>query len=206
MINLDDTLLELINQTWSSPFLDRFMPALSALGIWKPFMIVGAIWALVWGGRQGHLFILSVIFGLVLGDVIISNALKHLVGRPRPREVRADVMVRNLAPGKPTLFHLLKPSVVRLSGQPKVPLRRGSSFPSSHVVNIFMVAAVAFRFRRGAGVLLCFLGFMVAWSRIYCGAHWPSDIPPAIFIGLLSGWASFWLANTVIQRIEQRGW
>jgi undecaprenyl-diphosphatase len=63
----------------------------------------------------------------------------------------------------------------------------GKSFPSSHTVNMFAVATVAACFYRRFGLVLYLLAAAVAWSRIYCGAHWPSDIPPSMALGVLTG-------------------
>ncbi|HRQ89499.1 MAG TPA: hypothetical protein PLA50_11915, partial [Bacteroidia bacterium] len=83
--------------------------------------------------------------------MIVSHGLKRAVGRQRPRDRMAGVIVRNLAPGRANFFHVFKPPVVKVSGLPESPVGRGRSFPSSHVVNLFMFAAVSFRFRRWAG-------------------------------------------------------
>ena len=203
MLYLDDTLLDLINHSWTSPFLDHLMPAVSSLDVWQPFMIAGALWALIGGGRAGLCFIVSIVIGLVLGDVILSHALKHAFSRPRPRDVRAGVIIRSLSPGDPKLFHVFEPPVVKVSEPSTDPVRHGNSFPSSHVVNLFMFATVAFRYRRGAGILLGFVGIVVAWSRIYCGAHWPTDIPPSILLGIASGFTAAWWVDFAARRF---GW
>lgn len=200
MANPDTVLFDLINRSWTSPFLDHFMPLISSLDVWKPFMFAGALWALILGGRSGRLFLLSVVIGLLLGDVILSHTIKHAFNRPRPREARAGAKVRSLSPGEPKLFHVFEPPVVVVSEPSENPVRRGNSFPSSHVINFFMFATVAFRFRRGAGLLLGLVGIAVAWSRIYCGAHWPSDIPPSVLIGIFSGIFACWLARRMDRR------
>ncbi len=153
MSSADSVLFDLINRSWTSPFLDHFMPLISSLDVWKPFMFAGAVWALILGGRSGRLFLLSVVIGLLLGDVILSHALKHAFSRPRPRDIRAGAVVRSLSPGEPKLFHVFEPPVVVVSEPSKDPVRHGNSFPSSHVINFFMFATVAFRFRRWGGVL-----------------------------------------------------
>ncbi len=61
---------------------------------------------------------------------------------------------------------------------------QGRSFPSSHTVNIFSVALATACFYRRRGWLAFFPALIVAWSRIYTGSHWPSDVLTSIFIGL----------------------
>lgn len=201
MASADIILFDLINRSWTSPLLDHFMPLISSLDVWKPFMFAGALWALILGGRSGRLFLLSVVIGLLLGDVILSHALKHAFSRPRPRDIRAGAIVRGLSTAEPKLFHVFEPPVVVVCEPSQDPVRHGNSFPSSHVINFFMFATVAFRFRRWAGFLLGLVGIAVAWSRIYCGAHWPSDIPPSIMLGIVSGLVACWLARRVNRRV-----
>lgn len=205
MANPDTVLFDLINRSWTSPFLDHFMPLISSLDVWKPFMFAGALWALILGGRPGRLFVLSILIGLLLGDVILSHALKHAFSRPRPRDIRDGAIVRSLSPGKPKLFHVFEPPLVVVCEPSKDLGRHGNSFPSSHVVNFFMFATVAFQFRRWAGFALGLVGFALAWSRIYCGAHWPSDIPPSILIGIVCGFASVSLAGLIDRRFFGAG-
>lgn len=203
MSSADSVLFDLINRSWTSPFLDHFMPLISSLDVWKPFMFAGAVWALILGGRSGRLFLLSVVIGLLLGDVILSHALKHAFSRPRPRDIRAGAVVRSLSPGEPKLFHVFEPPVVVVSEPSKDPVRHGNSFPSSHVINFFMFATVAFRFRRWGGFFLGLVGIAVAWSRIYCGAHWPSDIPPSVLIGIFSGFAAHRFADLIFRLLAK---
>lgn len=203
MASADIILFDLINRSWTSPFLDHFMPLISSLDVWKPFMFAGALWALILGGRSGRVFLLSVVIGLLLGDVMLSHALKHAFSRPRPRDIREGVIVRSLSPGEPKLFHVFEPPVVTVSEPSKDPVRHGNSFPSSHVVNFFMFATVAFRSRRWAGFLLGLVGIAVAWSRIYCGAHWPSDIPPSVLIGIFSGIAAHRFADLIFRLLAK---
>jgi len=203
MASTDIILFDLINRSWTSPLLDHFMPLISSLDVWKPFMFAGALWALILGGRSGRLFLLSVVIGLLLGDVILSHALKQTFKRPRPRDVRTGVIVRSLSPGQPKLFHVFEPPIVVVCEPSKDPVRHGNSFPSSHVVNFFMFATVAFRFRRWTGFLLGLTGIAVAWSRIYCGAHWPSDIPPSVLIGIFSGFAAHRFADLIFRLLAK---
>ncbi len=44
MTSADVILFELINGSWTSPFLDHLMPAISSLDVWTPFILAGTLW------------------------------------------------------------------------------------------------------------------------------------------------------------------
>jgi membrane-associated phospholipid phosphatase len=57
-------------------------------------------------------------------------------------------------------------------------------FPSSHTLNATTLGLVFALFLRAPAWLL--LPLLMAWSRVYTGAHWPSDVTASILMGLLS--------------------
>ena len=185
MSSWDLSLLHQINSAWSHPALDWLMPALSAIEAWLPLIIVAVLLTAWRGGRRARIMLLCAGIAVGLGDGVVSNTLKKTIGRVRPRDARADVIIRDLGHGSPAFMRLFQPPVVK----PAEPngATRGKSFPSSHTVNLFAVATVIASFYRGAGIFMYLLAAAVAWSRIYCGAHWPSDIPPSMALGVLVG-------------------
>jgi undecaprenyl-diphosphatase len=66
---------------------------------------------------------------------------------------------------------------------------KGGSFPSSHTMNMFALATAVALWSRRWGALLYVLAALVAYSRLYCAVHWPSDVFPSIGMGILIGWA-----------------
>lgn len=198
LLEMDAFLFDLINQSWAHPVLDRLMPVLSSLDLWRPLLFAAVIHLLIFGGMSGRRFLLVLSVGLVIGDGLFAHTLKHAVGRLRPRDVREGAIVRSLAPGEPKWLHMMEPPVLVVCHPGKEKASHGNSFPSGHVVNLFTLATVAFAFRRFAGIFVGMAGLLMAWSRIYCGAHWPSDIPPSIVIGIVSGLASIWIIGRVL--------
>ncbi len=185
MNSWDLDLLRLINQTWSADWLDYAMPALSAIESWMPPLVVIAFMLVVRGGRKARVMFLCAALAIGIGDALVSNTIKKFVGRVRPRDAMEGVIVRDLGRADSAMLRLFVPPV-KTSSQPTGEVT-GKSFPSSHTINMFAVATVLACFYRRIGIALYILAGLVAWSRVYCGAHWPSDIPPSMAMGVLTG-------------------
>ena len=181
----DLSLLHQINTAWSHPVLDWLMPALSAIEAWLPLIIVVVLITAWRGGKRARVMLLCLGIAVGLGDAIISNTLKKTIGRVRPRDALESVTVRDLGLASPAFMRLFEPVVVK-PGEPNGQTH-GKSFPSSHTVNMFAVATVIACFYRWIGLVMYLLAAAVAYSRIYNGAHWPSDIPPSMALGVLVG-------------------
>jgi undecaprenyl-diphosphatase len=186
MISWDLFILHPINIEWTHPLMDWLMPAVSAINAWLPLLLLVVLLVLWHGGKQGRLMILCLAVSLGVSDGIISHTLKKAVGRVRPRDALENVMIRDLGKGSPEFMRLFSAPTQRMSA-PRGHLQ-GSSFPSSHVMNLFAAATAVALFYRRSGAALYLLALLVAYSRIYVGAHWPSDVVPSIGMGILVGW------------------
>ena len=157
-------------QSFSPPGMEAFMRVVSFPGDGITSWIVVGVALLFFfvRGRRSEAF--GVLFSAA-GGSSVNRLLKYVIGRPRP-----------------TL------DLVRVSGE-----WAHESFPSGHVV--FYVCFFGFLFftafallpkgstvRRVACALAALPVLLVGLSRVYLGAHWPSDVLGAY---LLSG---MWLA------------
>ena len=194
----DLSLLHQINTEWSHPVLDWLMPALSAIEAWLPFIIAAVLLTAWRGGKKARVMLLCLGIAIGLGDGVISNTMKKTIGRVRPRDAMEGVIVRDLGIASPAFMRLFEKPVVKPCEPNGGP--RGKSFPSSHTINLFAAATVIALFYRRIGFGMYLLAAGIAYSRIYCGAHWPSDIPPSMALGVLIGL----LVVRVVARIKPR--
>ena len=202
MIGWDLDLFWHINRDWTHPALDWLMPVLSAIDIWLP--LLGLLLVLIaWrGGKRERTMLLCLAIALVVSDAVVGNSLKKLFHRVRPRDQMSGVIIRDVAPAKPRLLALFKAPVSKLSKVKQVP-ERGNSLPSNHTVNLFAAATVIALFFRRWGLPMYLLACAVAYSRVYVGAHWPSDIVPSAALGLVVGYASAGLISRWLLPAQQ---
>ena len=179
------------------------MALLSNWDAWLPVVILLGIWLALKGGFRGRAFLLTAVCIVGINDGLISNSLKKLVDRPRPHQSVDGVRVVELGKAKPRLLAAFRPVKVKLSRPDFTPVE-GRSFPSSHTINTLSAALIGFFFfgARAAGGLLLALG--VAYSRIYTGSHWPSDVLTSILLGLGSTLVLLALADALWRRFGGR--
>ena len=182
---MDQKLLFLINREWTGPALDRFMALMSSLPAWLPLLVIAGLLALWRGGFRARAFVLTA--GLIVGinDGLVAHSMKRAVDRPRPHQVFDGVRVVDLAKATPRLLAVAKPASVKLSeAADDIEKIEGRSFPSAHTMNMISAALVAACFYRRRGWLAFVPALLVSYSRVYVGAHWPSDVVTSIFLGL----------------------
>ena len=159
VLRIDGGILLFIQNNLRSPALTQFFKAVSDYGV--IVMAVYFVILLLWEKRKIFPVASACIVSGLLGD-FIKEYLKHFIRRPRPF---LD-------------FSALEPLIKR----PK-----GFSFPSGHTTLAFAVAFIACRIlpkRYSIPALL--IAALVAFSRLYLGVHYPTDILGAICVGYIA--------------------
>lgn len=174
--DVDRWLLLKVNRAWTHPVLDAAMPLLTDLHHrpWFSFGVVPAALAVwLWKGRKRALKAL-VVAGLAVGsaDLVMHRVIKPWAGRPRPARTVSAVIVRAPAGG-------------------------AWSFPSNHAANVAAAGAVLTVAYPAWAPAFAGAALLVAYSRVYVGAHYPGDVLGGLALGAALGfvWAGVLLAG-----------
>jgi membrane-associated phospholipid phosphatase len=141
-----------------------------------PGLLLLAYW--LWRARREALIAGPVLIGVVIGGDFLGAQLKLLVQRARPCQVLQTVQQLTVCGAT-------------------------FSFPSNHALNTAAVAAFAQLLYPRSGWLMWPVVTLAGISRIYVGAHYPSDVLGGWIIGGLLG-ASIGLLTKRLLRIDHR--
>lgn len=179
--SLDIALFHFANGALVNPFFDWLMPRLSGYGVpWLPAVVVAVPALLIWGSPRLKICALMLVLVVAIGDGGIVNHVKKSVLRPRPYVTLLDARL-----------YETDSETFKVGAGYMAPLPDGSlpakanrrSFPSAHAANWFALAAVALFFYRRSAWFMYPLACGVAFSRLYVGVHYPSDLLAGAILG-----------------------
>lgn len=168
--NLDGEILLQIQQHLRTDMLTPFMKIVTFLGNGGWFWILCAVvlLAIPKTRKTGYAAVLSLIFGVIVTNLL----LKNIVARPRPF-AEIEALIPLIA--KPTDF----------------------SFPSGHTTASFAVALVMLRMLpKKIGIPAVVLSALVAFSRLYLGVHYPTDVLTGFVVALVGSSLAVWGVRT----------
>ena len=175
--NLDGEILLQIQQHLRTDMLTPFMKIVTFLGNGGWFWILCAVvlLAIPKTRKTGY----AAVFSLIFGAIVTNLLLKNIVARPRPF-AEIEALIPLIA--KPTDF----------------------SFPSGHTTASFAVALVMFRMLpKKIGIPAVVLAALVAFSRLYLGVHYPTDVLVGFVVALVGSLLAVWIVRMKLGNIKR---
>lgn len=167
---MDTVILLFIQEHMRAEVMHGFWRAVTSLGNVGWFWILTSLLLMV--NKKTRRAGIAAFCSIALGALITNLALKNLVDRTRPYEAVAAVI-------------------------PLIPHPLDSSFPSGHTCASFAAALIYIRMLpKSVGIATVVLAALIAFSRLYLGVHYPSDV--------LGGFLVACVASTVVYRIAGR--
>lgn len=171
LLHIDGQILLWIQEYLRFPALTSVMKDITNLGN------AGILWILITivllmdkkTRNVGYMSALALIGSLIVDNIL----LKNLVARTRPYEVVDG----------------LKLLIEKQSDY---------SFPSGHTGSSFASAIVLWKeLPRKYGVMALIVAVLIAYSRLYVGVHYPSDVLAGVVIGTVLALVSVWLVKKI---------
>lgn len=145
---------------------DWLMPIITSHETWILPIIALSVYLVYKNPRQGLLIIGAAVLVVALSDLINHRLLKEFFARTRPCNILPDV-------------HLL----AGCSGS--------LSFPSSHAVNSFTLAATFGFYEKKLWIFTAPAAMLIAFSRVYLGVHYPADVVVGAIVGVGFGYLAY---------------
>jgi len=166
----DRQLFSRINQDWINPFFDALMPFVRTSNHWMPLYLFLFVFVLINFKGKGAWWFLFFLSTIAITDLTGTQLFKHNFERLRPCK-------------DPEMLVHLRLLINSCSG--------GYSFISNHAANHFGMASFFFFTFRKVLPRWAWLGFawagLIAYSQVYIGVHYPSDVLSGALVGLLAG-------------------
>jgi membrane-associated phospholipid phosphatase len=182
ILNFDALLFDAINQGMSNALFDKMLPFFREKLFWAPLYLFLISFILInFSSKKALVLLLGMAFSVAVADFTSSNLIKKNVQRIRPCN--------------DTIFssHIIK----------RVPCGAGFSFTSSHACNHFAVAVFLIgifgRERRYIRPALLLWAFLIAFSQVYVGVHYPLDVIVGGIIGALIGLLITYLQSFILK-------
>ena len=181
-VSFDLPILDWIQSTMQSAFMDKFMPFITLFGEAGIFwMVLSALFVLFPKTRKMGL---GMAFAMVMGLIVCNMTLKPLIARPRPYDFQM------------TQFGRVIPLLIEA--------QHDFSFPSGHTIACFEASVVMLKNNKWVGIPAFILGLLVSFSRMYLYVHYPTDVLMSVVLGTLFAFIGDAIAGAVAPKLKPR--
>jgi membrane-associated phospholipid phosphatase len=162
LLQLDGNILLFIQKYIRQDWMNPAWIFITSLGDGGQLWLITAVLLLI-PKKTNHVGV-TAILAVAIGALITNVALKNMVARIRPYEVVSGLEILIRAP-------------------------HDYSFPSGHTCSAFSAALVYYRMLpRKWGITAVIIASLIAFSRLYLGVHYPSDVLGGILAGAFAAW------------------
>lgn len=183
---IDRAVFLFFNSTLSNPVFDIFFTYITERESWIVPGIVAAIVFIVKQKKKALIVLGLLIFTIAITDPLCVRVLKPLFHRLRPCH--------------PSYFvdgqHMFLASGHFLMG-----MKRSLSFPSAHAMNMFAGATLLYLWYPRRFWWFFSIAFLVAFSRVYIGVHYPLDLVGGAILGCTIGISVFYMYHYIAGRL-----
>lgn len=178
LYSLDGDILLWIQNNVRVSWMDGFFKTITHLGDAGLFWILLTVVLLCFKKTRKPAIYSAI---ALVGSVVITNMiLKNAVGRIRPYEVVNGLQC-----------------IVKLANDP--------SFPSGHTSASFASAtALCPKLPKPWAICLMVLAALIAFSRLYVGIHYPTDVLAGLVIGLALGILVNVIGDRVVKNMQEK--
>jgi len=187
---LDTQLLLFINHLTANSLFDILMPALSSQGylLVLPFLLYLIVLSIDRKDARGKSFLFTALWAIVISCCAVylagwaEDVLKNAVARERPCRAIEGIRLITACP-------------------------KSYSLPSGHAISSFAFAVPLFLLSREYMMIAwrlypVILASLIAFSRLYLGVHYPTDVLAGVLLGTLIGVASSVLYHQITRTKE----
>ena len=181
-VSFDLPILDWIQATMQSPFMDKFMPFITLFGEAGIFWIALSILFMIFPKtrKMGLGMGLAMAMGLLICNVI----MKPMIARPRPYDFQM------------AQFGKMIPLLIEA--------QHDFSFPSGHTIACFEASVVMLKNNKWLGIPAFILGLMVTFSRMYLYVHYPTDVIVSVILGTLFALIGDAIAGAIAPKLKPR--